>query len=58
LGVALDEPSENEKTTQVDGFEVLIGDEVKPFASGNVLDWVKAFGGEGFVVRPESGAAC
>jgi len=56
--VALDEPSENEKTVKVGEFEFLIGDEVKPYTTGNVLDWVKAYGGEGFVIRPESGATC
>ncbi len=56
--MALDEPKEDEQTVQADGFEVLIGDEVKPFASGNVLDWVSAFGGEGYVLTPESGPTC
>ena len=56
--MALDEPSENEKPVKVDEFEVLIGDEVKPYARGNILDWVKGFGGEGFIIRPESGSIC
>ena len=58
MGMALDEPKENEQTVEADGFDILIGDEVKPFVTGNVLDWVSAFGGEGFVLQPESGSAC
>ena len=58
MGVALDEPKENEQTVEADGFDVLIADEVKPFATGNMLDWVKSIGGEGFVLRPESGGCC
>jgi len=56
--MALDEPKENEQTVEADGFDILIEDEVKPFAAGNVLDWVSAFGGEGFVLQPKSGSAC
>ncbi len=56
--MALDEPRKDEQTIQADGLEVLIGDDVKPFASGNVLDWVQAFGGEGYVIQPESGSSC
>jgi Fe-S cluster assembly iron-binding protein IscA len=56
--MALDEPRENEQPVHADGFEILIADEVKPYASGNVLDWVSAFGGEGFVLQPESGSSC
>ncbi|MBT4513378.1 MAG: hypothetical protein HOC20_14355 [Chloroflexi bacterium] len=56
--MALDGPRENEQTIQADGFGILIGDDVKPFASGSVLDWVQAFGGEGYVLTPESGSSC
>jgi Fe-S cluster assembly iron-binding protein IscA len=58
LGMALDEPSENEQTVEVDGIDVLITDDVKPYASGNVLDWVDAYGDEGFTLQPESGSCC
>lgn len=58
MGMALDEPRENEDPVTVGSFEFLIADDVKPFASGQVLDWVKAFGGEGFVLQPESGSSC
>ena len=56
--MVLDEPRKNEQTIQADGLEVLIGDDVKPYAAGNVLDWVSAFGGEGFILQPESGSTC
>ena len=56
--MALDEPREGEQPFKVDGIDVLIGDDVKPYASGNVLDWVQAYGGEGFILQPESGSCC
>jgi Fe-S cluster assembly iron-binding protein IscA len=55
LGLALDEPEENEKPVQINGLDVLISDEVKPFTDGNTLDYVKYPDGEGFVLTPESG---
>lgn len=58
MGVALDEPREEEQTVPADGLDILVSDEVKPYASGNILDWVQAFGGEGFVLQPESGSTC
>jgi len=58
LGLALDEPNGNEETTHINGIDVLISDEVKPFADGNKIDYVKSPGGEGFVIAPEYGRTC
>jgi len=58
LGLALDEPKGNEETTEVNGIDVLISDEVKPFADGNTVDYVKSPGGEGFIIAPENGCTC
>lgn len=58
MGLALDEPEENEQTIEADGLDILISDDVKPYATGNVLDWVTALGGEGFILQPESGQCC
>ena len=58
MGVALDEPREGEESIPVNGIELLISDEVKPYASGNKLDWVSGFMGEGFVIQPEQGGGC
>ena len=56
--MALDEPREEEQTIPADGLEILVSDKVKPYASGNTLDWVQAFGGEGFVLVPEFDTGC
>lgn len=56
--MALDEPAENETTVQVAGFEMLIDEKVRPYASGNILDYVNSHEGEGFVLHPESGQCC
>lgn len=56
--MALDEPKENEQTVTADGLDILISEEAKPYAAGNILDWVQAFGGEGFILQPESGSTC
>ena len=58
MGVALDGPQENEQTIAVDDLEILVGDDVKPYAVGNVLDWVTAFGGDGFIIQPANGQSC
>ena len=42
----------------VNGVDVLIADEVKPFASGNVVDYIESPEGNGFIVRSESGESC
>ena len=58
MGLALDEPNENEDTIQVNGIDVLISDEVKPTANVNKLDYIKSPHGEGFVITPKSGQSC
>ena len=58
MGLALDEPNENEDTTQVNGIDVLISDAVKAFADGNTIDYVNLPDGEGFVITPAGYANC
>lgn len=58
MGMALDEPLENEQPLQINGLNVLISDNVIPFTDGNTLDYVKYADGEGFIITPESGASC
>lgn len=58
MGMALDAPKENEETYKVDNLEILIDDNAKPYASKNVLDYLKSVDGEGFIIRPESGQCC
>ena len=58
MGLALDEPNENEKTTQVNGIDVLIADAVKVFADGNTIDYVNSPDGQGFVITSAGYTPC
>jgi Fe-S cluster assembly iron-binding protein IscA len=58
LGLALDEPNENEDTIQVNGIDVLISDAVKPFADTNTIDYVNSPYGEGFIIAPAGYTYC
>jgi Fe-S cluster assembly iron-binding protein IscA len=55
LGLALDEPKENEDIIQVNGIKLLISDEVKPIANLNKIDYISSAHGEGFIIVPKSG---
>ena len=58
MGLALDEPKENEDTINVNGIDVLIADEVKFTASANKIDYIESPLGEGFIITPKSGQSC
>jgi Fe-S cluster assembly iron-binding protein IscA len=58
LGLALDEPNDNEDTTQINGIDVLISDAVKAFADSNTIDYVNLPDGEGFVITPAGYTYC
>jgi len=58
LGLALDEPNENEETIQVNNTDVLISDVVKVFADGSTIDYVNSPYGEGFIIAPAGQAYC
>ena len=56
MGMALDEPEENEKPLTINGIDVLIADFARPFVEGMVVDYVTDPYGEGFVVN--GGGSC
>jgi Fe-S cluster assembly iron-binding protein IscA len=58
LGLALDEPNENEDIIQINGIEVLISDVVKAFADRNTIDYVNLPDGEGFIITPAGYTYC
>lgn len=58
MGLALDEPNENEETTQVNGIDVLIADAVKAFTDGNTIDYVNLPEGEGFTITSARHTSC
>lgn len=54
MGMALDEPKEGEQAIQINEIDVLIGEDVKAFTAGNVVDYVDSYGQKGFMIGPES----
>jgi Fe-S cluster assembly iron-binding protein IscA len=56
MGMALDEPEENEQPVEVNGVGVLVADFARPFVEGTVVDYVKQPYGEGFVITGAGGA--
>jgi Fe-S cluster assembly iron-binding protein IscA len=50
MGMALDEPEENEKPVRVNGIDVLVAEDDRRFVDGASVDYVKQAGGEGFVI--------
>jgi Fe-S cluster assembly iron-binding protein IscA len=58
LGLALDEPNENEKTIQVNSIDVSISDVVKVFVDGSTIDYVNSPYGEGFIIAIAGQAYC
>jgi iron-sulfur cluster insertion protein len=58
LGLALDELRENEKTTLINGIDVLIADMVKPYSEGNKVDYVQTAEGAGFIIENPGQTNC
>ncbi len=56
--MALDELKENEETTQVNGLDVLISDEAKPYSDGNMIDYIQSTDGEGFIIGKPGQTGC
>ncbi len=56
MTLALDEPDDNEATTQVNGIDVLISDDVKGYAKNSVVDYGNSPYGERFTIN--SGNSC
>lgn len=56
MGLALDEPKEDEKPVQINGLDVLIKEFDMKVMDGTVLDYVRQEHGEGFVIG--GGSSC
>ena len=57
MGLALDEPKENEVPVQVNGISVLIADLARPFVEDTTVDYVNGPRTEGFSIT-RSGDSC
>ena len=56
--MALDELNDAEQPLEVNEIKVLMDNQVKPFAAGQVIDYIQNAGGEGFAISPEMGDSC
>lgn len=56
--MALDELNDAEQTLDVNEIKVLMDEQVKPFAAGQVIDYIRNATGEGFAISQGSGGAC
>ena len=55
MGMALDEPEDNEQSVSVNGIDVLIADFAQPFVDGTTIDYVRQPQGEGFIITGAGG---
>jgi len=53
IGLALDEPKEDEKPVDVNGIGLLIGDTVEPWIDGSTVDYVEDVYRKGFTVTSD-----
>ena len=51
MGMALDEPKENEQPVNVNGIDVLVEDEARELVDGTTIDYVNNPDDEGFIIR-------
>lgn len=58
MGLALDEPKENEKPQRINELEVFMDNRVKFLAEDYVLDYDASLGGRGFVIGPQFWSSC
>ena len=57
MGMALDEPKENEQPVNVNGIDVLVEDEARPLVEDTTIDYIENPDGEGFIIKG-SGDCC
>ncbi len=58
MGVALDVPQANEAATKVDGFDVLISDDVQALTEMSTIDYIRGKYGEGFIIDHAGFSGC
>jgi len=56
--VTLDEPQINESATKVDGFDVLIPNEIQAFVEMSTIDYIRGKHSEGFIIDHAAFSGC
>jgi Fe-S cluster assembly iron-binding protein IscA len=55
MGLALDEPKDNEEPVRANGIDLLVAELAKPFVEDATVDYVKDPYSEGFVITGAGG---
>lgn len=58
MGLALDEPKEDEQIHTINEVELLIEENVLGYTEGNEIDFISNERGEGFAIGPVGGGSC
>jgi Fe-S cluster assembly iron-binding protein IscA len=58
LGVALDEPKDDDTIFSARELQLHVEKRIALFADNTVIDYVRSWFGEGFVVKPAYGGSC
>jgi Fe-S cluster assembly iron-binding protein IscA len=58
LGLALEEPNDQDEIMTVDGLEVRVEKRAAGFVAQSVVDYIDSVWGRGFTIRPASGDCC
>ena len=58
MGVALDEPKDGDTVFTAGNLKLHVEKRIELFADNTVVDYVRSWFGEGFVVKPAYGGTC
>jgi Fe-S cluster assembly iron-binding protein IscA len=58
LGIALDEPTEEDEQISSNGIDIIFNKQDKNFFHHTTIDFESSFFGKGFVVRSANAGAC
>jgi Fe-S cluster assembly iron-binding protein IscA len=58
LGLALEEPNDQDERITVNGIEVSLEKRASAFAKDSVVDYRDSAWGQGFTIRPGNGGCC
>ncbi len=58
MGLALEEPNDQDVVLAVDGIEVRVEKRAAGFADKSVVDYIDSVWGKGFTIKPAYGDCC
>lgn len=56
MGMALDEPKDNEQPANINGIDVLMEDFARPYADNTSIDYIRQPDREGFIISGAGGS--